>query len=94
MVDKGINHLELTRAYFDNYAVIFAQNPDIEWGFAHVELLQTAPYALHVLDKGYQGPIPDRNPGWKPAAYHEAMARGFFKYDITAARYPGDPLAK
>ncbi|KAJ6018565.1 hypothetical protein N7522_002029 [Penicillium canescens] len=42
---------------------------------------------------GYaHGPIPDNNPGWKPIAYHTAMAAGIRKYDIKAADIMANPL--
>ncbi|KAJ6018535.1 hypothetical protein N7522_000429 [Penicillium canescens] len=41
---------------------------------------------------GYaHGPIPDNNPGWKPIAYHTAMAAGIRKYDIKAADIMANP---
>jgi hypothetical protein len=33
----------------------------------------------------YVGPIPDNNPGWKPAAHAAALAAGARHYDIKAA---------
>ncbi|KAJ6018415.1 hypothetical protein N7522_001879 [Penicillium canescens] len=41
---------------------------------------------------GYaHGPIPDNNPGWKPIAYHTAIAAGIRKYDIKAADIIANP---
>ncbi|OOQ86329.1 hypothetical protein PEBR_21913 [Penicillium brasilianum] len=41
---------------------------------------------------GYaHGPIPNNNPGWKPAAYTAAVAAGNVRYDIKAADIAATP---
>lgn len=39
----------------------------------------------------YEGPIPNNNPGWKPAAYTAAIAAGNVRYDIKAADIAATP---
>lgn len=39
----------------------------------------------------YVGPIPDNNPGWKPAAYTAAIANGAHGYKIRTADIKSSP---
>ncbi|CAI7603278.1 unnamed protein product [Penicillium discolor] len=40
---------------------------------------------------GADGPIPNKNPDWKPAAYTNAIASGAKRYDIKAADITANP---